>query len=462
MNFINRSYLSIRKRFSRSVILFLAVLLICNVMAGAISIKKALGKTEELYGNAIPIVVSIEEDYLDAGTTSTLSPDLVTELSNSRYVKDYRYYYDYYLRSKTLRLNENTKPEDISSIVDVNIKGTCESKIDLIESGTLNLIDGKLFTEEEIKNAENVVIVSKEVATYNGLSIGDTIKLGMNFEKMGVEQGYFEEEYRVVGIVEAKPKYERDPDGELVELANQYLDVIFMPNEALKNVHDKINLEKEKYQIDDYDSFHAVARYYLTNKDDLENFKNENMAKLPRGFTFADNSKNLTSLEAPIKNMEDIANTIEYASVIVSVVVISLIIVLFIKERKQEMGIYLALGERKRNIALQILFETLIVAFIGITISIGTGNILAKNISNRVIENQLVEQSNKSKKAYGDDTPTISEIVPEEQELQIECDVTLDLETIIHIYLIAISSITLATIIPISYTLKLNPRKILM
>lgn len=462
MSFINRSLLSIRKRFSRSVILFIAVLLICNVMAGAISIKKALEKTEELYGNAMPIVVSIEEDYLDSDTDNTLSPNLVTELGNSVYVKKYRYYYDYYLRSKSLRLNDNIKEEDIASIVDVEIKGSCEPKIDLIESGTLNLIDGRLFTEEEIKNESNVVIVSKEVATYNGLNIGDTIKLGMTFEDKGKEVGYFEEEYTVVGIVEAKTKYERDPNGELIELSNSYLDVMFMPNEALKNIHDKIIEEQDKYNIKDYDSFHAIARYYLTNKDDLNNFKNENMAKLPRGFTFADNSKNLTSLEAPIQNMEDIANTIVYASIIVSIVVIGLIIILFVKERKQEMGIYLALGERKKNIALQILFETLIVAFIGISISIFTGNMIAKNISSKIVENQLVEGSNNQKSAYGDDIPKISEIIPEEQELEIECNVTLDIETIIYIYVIALSSITLSTIIPISYTLKLNPRKILM
>lgn len=461
MNFISRSLLSIRKRFSRSIILLLAVLLICNVMAGAISIKKALEKTEELYRNAMPIVVSIEENYLDS-TISTLSPDLVTELSRSEYVKDYRYYYDYYLRSKTLRLNENTGEQDITSIIDVNIKGSCEPKIDLIESGTLNLTQGRLFTDEEIKNASNVVIISKEVATYNGLNIGDTIELGMNFEKMGEEVSYLKEDYTIIGIVSAKPKYERDSNGELIELANNYLDLIFMPNEALKNIHDKIILEQEKYNIEDYDPFHAVARYYLTNKDDLENFKNENIKKLPRGFTFADNSKNLTSLEAPIKNMEDIANIVEYASIVVAIIVIGLIMVLFIKERKKEMGIYLALGERKRNIALQILFETLIIAFIGITISIGTGNFLAKNISNNIIENQLSSASNTAKKAYGDDTPTISEIIPEEQEIKIECDVSLDIKTIFYIYIIALSSMTLSTIIPISYTLKLNPRKILM
>lgn len=136
--------------------------------------------------------------------------------------------------------------------------------------------------------------------------------------------------------------------------------------------------------------------------------------------------------------------------------------ILFCKERKQEMGIYLALGERKINIALQILIETLIVAFVGVTISIFTGSLIAKNISNQIVENQFVINSGNKKSAYGSDKPTISEIIPEEQEIEVECEVNLDINTILSIYVIALGSITVSVLIPICYTLKLNPRKILM
>ena len=110
MTFFSRSLLSIKKRKSRTILLFLAVLLIANIMAGAISIKKALIKTEELYGDAMPIVVTIEEDYLESDTDNTLSPELVTELGRSPYVKSYKYYFDYMLKSQGLRLNDNTGP----------------------------------------------------------------------------------------------------------------------------------------------------------------------------------------------------------------------------------------------------------------------------------------------------------------------------------------------------------------
>lgn len=65
MNFVSRSLLSIKKRKNRSFILFMAVLLICNVMAGAISVKNALLNTKKSFTDLIPIEVSIEEDYLN-------------------------------------------------------------------------------------------------------------------------------------------------------------------------------------------------------------------------------------------------------------------------------------------------------------------------------------------------------------------------------------------------------------
>ena len=71
------------------------------------------------------------------------------------------------------------------------------------------------------------------------------------------------------------------------------------------------------------------------------------------------------------------------------------------------MGIYLALGERKEKIALQLLLETLFVSFFAITIAVFTGNILAKNISYKMLKNQLNEQNSNIEIQSIYDTETI-------------------------------------------------------
>ena len=130
--------------------------------------------------------------------------------------------------------------------------------------------------------------------------------------------------------------------------------------------------------------------------------------------------------------------------------------ILFCKERKKEMGIYLALGEKKKNIAYQLLLETLLVSIVAITISVFTGNIIAKNVSNKMLENQIIEQSTKIENNYNSYELIDSETITDNYT------VSLDIKTILMIYIVAIISISLSTILPIYYTLKLNPRKILM
>ena len=266
-----------------------------------------------------------------------------------------------------------------------------------------------------------------------------------------------EDEYTIIGIFETSKSYQRDTEGKLVEVESEYVDTIYMPNDAVKNIHDKVLEEIKNENVDDYDVFSIETMYQINSIDEIEEFKSENLAKLPKGYKFEDNSESISSITVPMNNMKDLSNIIVYASIIASVIIIGLISILFCKERKKEMGIYLALGERKRNIALQLLLETLIISIIAITISIFTGNAIAKNVSNKMLENQIIEQSTKMTESNNYNNNYI-----DEDEIISNYNVSLSGNTILMIYIVSILSVSLSTILPICYTLKLNPRKILM
>ena len=468
MNFINRSLLSIKRRKNRSIILFIAVFLICNVMAGAISVKNALLNTEKSFTDLIPVEVSIVDDYsyfLDDSDTS-LTEDIVKKIGNSSYIKNYYYYYKYYLGSDKL---ENGKEDVIVRAGDsddneyhafnsFDIYGAFKKTVIQQEDGSIKIISGNSFADENIKNGDNVILVSQEVAIKNKLEVGDKIKLGSQINIYSADSTTVEDEYTIIGIFETSKSYERDTEGNLVEIESQYVDTIYMPNEAVKNIHNKVITEREKQNVDDYDPFSIETKYQLNSIDDIEEFKSENLNALPKGYVFEDNSESISSVTGPMNNMKDLSNIIVYASIIASIIIIGLISILFCKERKKEMGIYLALGERKKNIAMQLLFETLLVAIIAITISVFTGNMIAKNVSNKMLQNQITEQNTKLSESnyYNYDS------LIDDEEIISNYNVSLNGSTILMIYGISILSISLATILPICYTLKLNPRKILM
>lgn len=468
MNFIKRSILSIKKRKSRSLILFLAIFLIGNVMAGAISVKNALLNTEKSFTDLIPVEVKIVEDYSSflEDSENSLTEDIVKKIGKSSYIKNYYYYYKYWLGSnklvngsddEILRVGADDSTDEYHPFNSFTILGAYKKTVKEQDDNKIKIISGSGFTEEEIKNGNNVILISQEVANKNKLTIGDKIKLGGQVNIYSAKPTIIEDEYTIIGIFETSKSYQRDTEGKLVEVENEYVDTIYMPNDAVKNIHDKVLEEIKNENVDDYDAFSIETMYQINSIDEIEEFKSENLTKLPKGYKFEDNSESISSVTVPMNNMKDLSNIIVYASIIASVIIIGLISILFCKERKKEMGIYLALGERKRNIALQLLLETLIVSIIAITISIFTGNAIAKNVSNKMLENQIIEQSTKMTESnnYYDNSIDEDEIIS-------NYNVSLNGNTILMIYIVSILSVSLSTILPICYTLKLNPRKILM
>lgn len=466
MNFVSRSLLSIKKRKNRSFILFMAVLLICNVMAGAISVKNALLNTKKSFTDLIPIEVSIEEDYLYflEDKDNSLTEEIIKKIGSSSYVKKYYFYYKYSLGSNKLengteesilRADENNENHPFNSF---DILGAYKKTVNEQDDGSIKIISGKTFTDDDIKNGNNVILISEQVANKNKLNVGDKIKLGSQIDIDSADGTVVEDEYEIIGIFETKKEYEKNSEGKTVEVESEYIDTIYMPNEAIKNIHNKVTDETKKQNVDTYDAFSVITKYELNSIEDVEEFKSENLSNLPKGYVFKDNSESISSITVPINNMKDLSNIIVYASIIASVIIIGLIMVLFCKERKKEMGIYLALGEKKINIAMQLLLETLLVSIVAITISVFTGNIIAKNVSNKMLKNQITEQSTKIENQNNYNSYDLID----SEKITDNYTVSLDIKTILMIYTVAIISISLSTTLPIYYTLKLNPRKILM
>ena len=171
-------------------------------------------------------------------------------------------------------------------------------------------------------------------------------------------------------------------------------------------------------------------------------------------------------------NVEWISEIVMWVAVGATILIISLLVTLFLRDRRHEMGIYLALGARRGTIATQILTEVLIIALIAVSLSVFTGNLLASNMSATMLENQLAEEQ---KNQANDDDYVIYkrsvDIYPpghantdqfSTDEVMKMYKVSLDIKTVLFIYLIGMGSVLVSTLVPIIYTLRLKPRQILM
>jgi putative ABC transport system permease protein len=187
-----------------------------------------------------------------------------------------------------------------------------------------------------------------------------------------------------------------------------------------------------------------------------------------------DNSASYQYIATPMKNMDWIASIILIVSIGATLVILSLLITLFLRDRRHEMGIYLSLGESKLRVAGQILTEVLLIGIIAITLSLFTGNVIAGNLSGRMLNNQIVaEQENQATNSgstvYDKRMGPISGLdmlgydsAFSEQELIDSYTVKLGFDTFALFYLVGLGTLLVSTVVPILYVTRLNPKKILM
>ena len=83
-------------------------------------------------------------------------------------------------------------------------------------------------------------------------------------------------------------------------------------------------------------------------------------------------------VSTPLESMQKLMNTIILIISIVSIIILALLLTIWIRGRKKEVGILLSIGKSKANIMLQIFTETFIVAIISFTASVPFSNLISK------------------------------------------------------------------------------------
>ena len=204
--------------------------------------------------------------------------------------------------------------------------------------------------------------------------------------------------------------------------------------------------------------------FILNDWAEFEGFKESAEELLPLGFHITDFSFLYENILIAMGNMMYLNMLILWGGISETLIILSLLILLYLKERKHEIGIYIAMGEKKLNIIGQILLEILTISFIGISLALFSGNVLSGVLSTKILINKLVN-SQEEFMHFGEFNPldTHGFAVPLTQHEMLEAyEVSLDSQAIFNFYVVGGFTIILATAIPVTYLLMLNPRKVLM
>ena len=299
----------------------------------------------------------------------------------------------------------------------------------------------------ELNNLEvgDTLTFVNELYSYNQFGYGDL----MTFRDVILE---------VIGIFKPIQVMEFREERGLVDFMSiQFLNTVYVPNEVVRS---EVDFRIEETFSEDLEQAvqsneHYSPVFVLNSPDEIESFVEEVNPLLPDLYSVVTSADQYDSISGPGDYMSELSGYVLIASVLSTILIIGLVVLLFLRDRKHELGIYLSLGEKRGRVIGQIVIEVMTIAVIGITLSIYSGNLLAERVSDMMI---------------AADEPTLEDITYfsevqtnlTREDVIMSYKVELNSNYYLAFYGIGLLTILISTIIPLIYILRLNPKKILM
>lgn len=488
MNIVKRAWINISRSKPKTLILLLLVFILGNVLFTTLSVTMSLKKTKEAVLSQLAPIVKVGPDYEKINDEKDF-PEMPVEKADALYEKAKHLIKSYdYNTGYALEVNKGTNlvklpskgNEETDAVVDsagnnyIYSIGTQLKQTNLVEEKTGKLISGKGFSDSDIKEGNPKAILTKQFAETNNLSVGDTLKLTQNIVdadgSMDAENTKpiktFEYEFEIVGIMEidSVEKYiasgGKQKDDNMSYNNNQDLaNCIYIPNGMnLKMINEQVSVIKELHPENKalwaYDSV-VEPNYILKDAKDFEAFKAIAKTVYANKYVTATSTSDTYDIAAkPLTSMEKLLNLIFIITVIASVIIMSLVLCIFMYLRQKEMGIFLALGERKTKLVGQLLIETVFVAMVGATLAVITATIFSNLLAENTLQSLLQQTSSAGVMDF--DSSMSPELISQQYKGGFSPI------TIIGFYGVLAGTVIVSQVATTLYLLRLNPKKILM
>ena len=256
-----------------------------------------------------------------------------------------------------------------------------DSSMTAFVNGNASIVDGSMF--EEGTN-ELVCVISEELAMYNNLAVGDTIII--------TNPSLDSETYTLTisGIYTSSENndFSMSTFGASQDPANR----IYMSANALQTVLDASEAAADDTKVEGSIS----ATYTFADTDAYYAFEEEVRALgLDESYTVS--SSDITAYEnslAPLNTLSTMAGWFLLVILIIGGIILVVLNIFNVRERKYEVGVLTAMGMKKWKVAAQFMCEILVVTMIAVVIGAGIGAVSSVPVTNALLEGQVQSQNN--------------------------------------------------------------------
>ena len=471
MYIIKNAWINIKRHLGRNILIGLIVLVVALSSTIALSINTSGNKLIESYKDKNELAVSFRLDMSklrdESNTYTKLTVSDIENYADSDYVSSYYYTLDTSLSSddiEAIDMSEKFEPKDNGNAPNSEIprgdiggngddmtsqgdyKITAYSDPSYIENfinGTSKITSGSMITKDD---EENHIVISEELATQNDLEVGDEITFYLPSDSSITYT------FEITGIFETTDDSASDDFMNINALNAQ--NQIYTTVTAINNI------------LEDDDSSNSLnATIYLKNQDDLEAYAEEVKDKgLSDYYTLSDNTDEITSTLTPIKNISNFSMTFLIIILIVGAIILAVINILNIRDRKYEIGVLRAIGMSKTKLILSLLIELFIVTAIAFIIGIIGGKLLSQPVTNKMLENEInsqqvqTENTRENFGGRGFERPNERRAT---QNYEDSLTVTLDVKTIIILFSFGLILVIVSGSASAIFITKYNPNQIL-
>ena len=378
MNFFNRALKYCWRQRLRSFLLLLTFTLLLTTVLIAISSEKAVEQGTKQIKETVGASVRIEldtnnqanygsaEDFGNGASGYTYNGDFITEKIVDK-ISKLENVIGYNAKSSEgywgVPKSFSPFPAMVTEGLATPYQAVLNSSLDTrFLNGTYKLEEGRHIKADD----SYVALISKELADKNNLSVGDTIEFITE-----TDIDITDTTFKIIGIfsgTEGMSKSAITPSDIPANLG--YIDM---------------NSLSELYDSEGYDFLDVYTHTPEEAKELMETIKNLPEVK-GKTFTFNLNSEDFDLVSTPLSSFGSMVDTTVFILTIIGVLIVVLLLVLWTRGRKKEIGILLAVGRSKVEIVGQFLTENILITFLSIIVSAGLSITFADKIGAYIIQ----------------------------------------------------------------------------
>ena len=366
-----------RKR-NRTLIIFIILTIVFSCLYSCLTIMKSSDEIEKaLYesSNSSISITKKDGNYFNVNEFKDIEKlkeieEKIIQYDGLAKLKDAK------VVSGEQRINREDLSDEFKNVVSLEATNNTKRNI-LFSSGVFTIKEGKNIGE----NDKNSIIVHEEFAKQNNLKLGDEVDLELlDIEKSGKIKSH---KFKIIGIFSGK-KHET-----YTGLSSDFSEnMVFVDYSTSQEILNKSENNKIANKILMYSGSAESTDLALNKLKEL---------KIDESKYFVEKDSN--AFEESLDTVSGIKNIIKkmtYSIMLGGMVILSLILILWLRERIYEIGIFLSIGTSKIQIIMQFIFELLFISIPSIISSLFLGNVLLRVIAGGFInsDNSMISGGN--------------------------------------------------------------------